>query len=132
MIRSGEALRPIIEAGLGYTLPEAATFIGRLEGDTPVTVAAFSSWVGHDAEVSLWTAAPFTRGFLKTLGEYAFGVMGCKRITCRAAGDVPEWHSQLERMGFVREGCLRGGLDGEIDLVIFGIRKEEYRYGRWQ
>jgi hypothetical protein len=25
---------------------------------------------------------------------------------------------------------MRGGYDGEIDLLIFGMKKEEYRYGQ--
>ena len=67
------------------------------------------------------------RDFLKGIGRYAFDDLGCRRVTCRVAADNP-WCKVLVRLGFVQEGCLRGGYDGEIDLLIFGIKKEEYRY----
>ena len=128
MLCAGEDLRPILERELGAELPKAATFIGRITDERITEIAAFCNWVGHDAEVHLWCSGTLHRDFLRRIGHYAFDEMGCKRITCRVAGDTPEWHAQLARMGFVREGCLRGGLDGDRDLLIFGIKRSEYRY----
>lgn len=111
-------------------MPEPATFIGKLGADgQPVNLAAFGNYFGHDAEVFLWSSGTLHRDFLKALGRYAFGDMQCKRITCRVAGDNP-WRHTLTRLGFVHEGTMRGGYDGDIDLLIFGILRDEYRYGR--
>lgn len=95
----------------------------------PASIAAFAQWFGHDAEIFMWSAGTMHRDFLRALGKYAFTDLGCKRITCRVAADNP-WRHVLVRLGFVLEGALRGGYDGEIDLLIFGVLKEEYRYGR--
>jgi RimJ/RimL family protein N-acetyltransferase len=130
MLCAGEELRPFLEAALATTLPQAATFIGRLTDGELSEIAGFCNWVGHDAEVHLWCSGTLHRDFLRRIGRYAFDEMGCQRITCRVAGDSHDWHAQLERMGFVREGRLRGGFDGQIDLLIFGIKRDEYRYGK--
>lgn len=70
-----------------------------------------------------------SRAFLRALGRYAFGDLGCKRITSRVAADNP-WSSVIVRLGFREEGRMRHGYDGDIDLIIFGVLKDEYRYGR--
>lgn len=130
MLCTGEQLRPMLEAAVGVKIPEAATFIGRVTDGRVTEIAGFCNWVGHDCEVHLWCAGVLHRDFLKRLGRYAFDELKCQRVTCRVAGDTPEWHDQLRRIGWVREGCLRGGLDGDIDLLIFGMKRDEYRYGR--
>ena len=67
---------------------------------------------------------------MKRLGKYAFDELGCARVTCRVASDNP-WCEVLTRVGFTLEGRMRRGFDGAtIDMMIFGVLKEEYRYGR--
>ena len=128
MLCAGDELRPYIEHGIGVPLPEKAYFIGKVKDGEVVSVAGWANWYGHDAEIFMWSAGTMTRDFLKRIGQYSFSDLGCKRITCRVAADNP-WKDVLVRLGFVQEGCLRGGYDGEIDMLVFGILKEEYRYG---
>jgi len=129
MLCAGEELRPWLERGIGAALPENAYFIGKVVDGQVVSVAGWANWYGHDAEIFMWSSGTMTRDFLKRIGQYSFGEMGCARITCRVAADNP-WKDVLVRLGFVREGCLRGGYDGEIDMLIYGIKKDEYRYGQ--
>ena len=124
---TGDALRHYLERGVGAHVPENATFIGKVKDGMVVSVAGWANWCGHDAEIFMWSSGTMTRDFLKRIGHYSFGEMGCSRITCRVAADNP-WKDVLTRLGFVREGCLRGGYDGQIDMLIFGIKKDEYRY----
>ena len=131
MIGHGPSFRPFLEAALGCAIPEPAEFIAKVVDGKPASIAAFASWFGHDAEIFMWSAGTMHRDFLKALGRYAFDVLGCKRITCRVAADNP-WAKTLVRLGFVQEGCLRGGYDGQIDLLIFGVLREEYRFHGWQ
>lgn len=127
MLCTGEELRPYIEAGLDVELPSPAVFIGKWV-DGPASIAAFTNWCGHDAEISLWSRGRLSRDFLKRIGRYAFEELGCARVTARVRADNP-WAQHLERLGFVREGCLRGGYDGHTDMLIYGIKRGEYRYG---
>lgn len=126
----GPELRPYIEAAVGVVLPENATFIGDVRDGQVHSVAAFVNWCGHDVEVHMASSGAMSRAFLKRLGEYAFGELGCTRASCRVADDNP-WKNVLTRLGWVQEGRLRRGFDGvSIDMLIFGILKEDYRYGR--
>lgn len=130
MLCTGEEIRPYVEANIGATLPENATFIADYRDGQIVSAAGFASWYGHDVEVFLASAGALGRGFLKRLGKYAFDELGCARVTCRVASDNP-WCEVLTRVGFTLEGRMRRGFDGAtIDMMIFGVLKEEYRYGR--
>ena len=130
MLCTGEEIRPYVESSIGATLPENATFIADYRDGQIVSAAGFANWYGHDVEVFLASAGALGRGFLKRLGRYAFDELGCARVTCRVAADN-EWCSVLPRVGFVEEGRIRRGFDGaDIDMMIFGGLKEEYRYGR--
>lgn len=130
MLCTGDELRPYIEATIGVTLPENATFIGDFRGGVVHSAAAFVNWCGHDVEVHLASDGVLSRAFLKRLGGYVFGELGCTRASCRVAADNP-WQNVLTRMGWVPEGLLRRGFDGvSIDMLVFGILREEYRYGR--
>lgn len=130
MLCIGEEIRPYVESNIGATLPENATFIADFRDGQIVSAAGFANWFGHDVEVFLASAGALGRGFLKRLGRYAFDELGCARVTCRVAADN-EWCSVLPRVGFVEEGRIRRGFDGaDIDMMIFGVLKEEYRYGR--
>ena len=130
MLCGGDELRPYVEATIGVTLPENATFIGDFRNGAVHSAAGFVNWCGHDVEVHLASAGALSRAFLKRLGEYVFGELGCARASCRVAADNP-WQNVLTRMGWRQEGRLRNGFDGvSIDMLVFGILKEDYRYGR--
>lgn len=128
MLCTGEELRPYIEAGLDVELPRPAVFIAKWAADGPASIAAFTNWRGHDVEVSLWSLGRLSRDFLRRIGRYAFTELGCARATALVRADNP-WAHHLERLGFVREGCLRGGYDGRTDMWIYGVLRGEYRYG---
>lgn len=130
MLCTGDELRPYLEAGVGVTLPENAAFIGDVRDGKVHSVAAFVNWCGHDVEVHMFSSGVMGRAFLKRMGEYVFGELGCSRASCRVADDNP-WKNVLTRMGWVQEGRMRRGFDGAtIDMLIFGLLKEDYRYGR--
>lgn len=124
---TGEELRPIIEAGLDARIDTPAQFIANFRDGRVVAVAAFSNWRRHDAEIALWSRGGLSRDFLEALGRYAFGTLGCARITSLVRADNP-WRDQIVRLGFVLEGTLRGGADGVVDMHVFGIKAGEYRF----
>lgn len=138
MLCSGDELRPYIEAGLGARLPEACQFIGKGHRGEVVAVAAFHGWRGEeidgvwrgfDCEISLWSRRGLSRDFLRRCERYAFGEMGVSRVTSLVRADNP-WQHAITKVGFQQEGRIRGGADGVVDLLVFGIRPGEFRYER--
>lgn len=134
MLCGGDELRPYIEAGLGTQLPEVCQFIGKVRSGEVVAVAAFHGWrgvAGHyfDVEISLWSSRGLSRDFLQRVARYAFEELRVSRVTSLVRADNP-WHRVITKVGFVPEGRIRGGADGTVDLLVFGIRPGEFRYER--
>lgn len=128
MLVQGDNLRPLLEEAIGQALPVPATFIGKLGPDgLPLCVAAFCEWRLHSVEMHIWSAGRFTRDFLRRLAAYAFDELHVRYVRGCIAADRPEWIETVKRLGFVHEGTQRGGFDGDIDLQLFSIRREEFR-----
>ncbi|MEH0845256.1 GNAT family protein [Micromonospora sp. CPCC 205711] len=92
--------------------------------------AAREGTVGY-ALLPDWRGRGYATRALRLLTGWAFGPAGMARL---AAGTMPEntaSHGVLERVGFRREGLLRGrlpGLDGSrVDDLIFGLLAEDRR-----
>lgn len=127
MLCQGEELRHWIEDAIGQDIPTPATFIAKVgEDGLPVCVAGFADWRVFDVEVYFWCAGTMTRDFLRRVARYAFEELNVRYVRCRAASDMPEWIEEIKRLGFVHEGTQRGGFDGDIDLLWFGIKREEF------
>lgn len=104
----GEALRRYIENGIGVSLPEEATFIGKVVDGEVVNVAAAYNYCGYDMEIALWSTGRFHRDFLRRIGKYMFTECGCRRVTSRVREGSP-MAAIMDKAGYVREGVLRAG-----------------------
>lgn len=65
--------------------------------------------------------------------DMAFGEIGLHRVCIRAGVENERSRAIPERLGFVREGVLRGegrGGSGFYDLVVYGILEDEWRARR--
>ncbi|WBB64845.1 GNAT family N-acetyltransferase [Micromonospora sp. WMMD812] len=78
-----------------------------------------------------WRGRGYATRAVRLLAGYAFGPAGLARL---AAGTVPDnvaSHRVLEKVGFRREGLLRGRLPGlagtRVDDLVFGLLKAELR-----
>lgn len=129
MLCTGDELRVPLESALAASIPEKAYFIGDFRDGAVVSVAGFANWYGHDVEVFLASSGSLGRAFLKRCAAYAFGELGCMRMSCRVSADNP-WNETLPRLGFVLEGRMRHAFDGQIDMLVYGCLKEEWKYGR--
>lgn len=127
MLCQGEELRPWVEEAIGQELPSPATFIGDLLDGQPHAVAAFCEWRQHSVEIHVACGGSFTRAFLRRLARYAFDELGVRYVRGYVAADKADWLKTLSRLGFVREGVQRGGVDGAEDLVMLSIQREEFR-----
>ena len=124
----GEELRPYLESGVGHELPAGSYFVGQFDGAV-TAVAGFSDWNRIDVELSLWSAGRLSRAFLRRLWAYCFDELGCARVTARTSAENVRCINVLERVGFTLEGRLRKAFDGKTDLLIFGLTREDFRYG---
>lgn len=124
----GEPLRRYIENGIGVSLPEEATFIGKVVDGEVVNVAAAYNYCGYDMEIALWSTGRFHRDFLRRIGKYMFTECGCRRVTSRVREGSP-MAAIMNKAGYVREGVLRAGDVTGANLLVYGILKEEYRHG---
>lgn len=68
------------------------------------------------------------RGFILAMFDYPFRQLECVRITAPVAEGNDKAIQFLERLGFVREGCLRRALPDGRDRLIYGILKEDCKW----
>lgn len=113
----------------------AASFFGEfcppytclgLEKDGQIVAAAIlNHYEGTD--IHLTAAGRFwTRQFLRELGRYVFGQLGCLRMT--AITEDPQVVALSLRIGGVVEGRMRNHFGPGRDGIIIGFLKEEWRY----
>lgn len=117
---------PLQQRGAGIHLLAVETATGDRLG--PVGLHRVE-WSHRTAEVGYWTAAAARGRGLTTeavglMCAWALGPLGLQRIELRA--DVENAASQrvAEKLGFTREGVLRGAQDGpqgRRSLVLYGL-----------
>lgn len=95
--------------------------------------AVFHGWQKKARSVSVsWAAVGkkpwLSRGVLEYLCRHAFKTLGCVRINAMVDVENRRSISILHRLGFQREGRIRLGWDGERDLLIFGMLRDECRW----
>lgn len=102
-----------------------AGVIGLFGTDSPNRSAAIGYWLSKAAE---------GRGIVSkacpVVLRYAFGELGLHRVQICCAQDNRRSQGIPERLGFVREGILRGAErigDTYADLVVFGLLAEEWK-----
>lgn len=89
---------------------------------------------GIAAEIGYWIdAAHEGKGHVTravgALIDIGFGELGLHRIEIRAGVDNPRSRAIPERLGFTREGVVRGdsrGSGGFYDLVLYGLLEDEW------
>lgn len=129
MLLTDDSLRPYFEDVLGET-SEQARFIGREENGHILGVAAVWNYDGRSCEAG-WCGDKgwMTFGFLTLLHDYIFNQLKCVRVTALIDASNEVAIKQAERVGFVREGCLRQGAE-DGDVYLYGMLKKDYRYGK--
>ena len=124
-----DSLRPFFEDVLGET-SEHARFIGRVEDDKILGVAAVFNFDGRSCEAG-WCGDKgwMTLGFLNLLHDYIFNQLKCVRVTALIDASNETAIKQAERVGFQLEGRLREGAE-DGDKLVYGMLKKDYKYVR--
>lgn len=128
MIVAGEGVAQFVSQRLGVALCPPYTAMGLVLDDLLVGGAIFNQFEGFDVHVSL-AGSRWTRGFARAVGEYAFGQLGCLRMT--ATTEQPEVVDYAIRLGGEVEGRLRNHFGPGRDGVIIGILREDWKLGRF-
>ena len=71
-----------------------------------------------------------TRNRITAILRYPFRQLGVKRLTALVPPSATNATQFLERMGWVREGCVRLGY-GDEDAIIWGLLESEWRFNRF-
>lgn len=113
--------------GVKFTPPYST--IGWKNGRGEITAGLlFHSWTKNDIEISV-AAIELPRSLLRHVYKYVVVQLGCRRATFRTRADNHQAIRAMERLGAAEEGRLRKYYPGDVDAVLFGVLKEEYKYG---
>lgn len=113
------------------SLDGAAVFVdGAYAGGTGLMVDAF----GIAGEIGYWIGSEYEgKGYVtravRAMIDIGFKELGLHRIFIRAGVDNVRSRAIPERLGFAREGLLRGegrGSGGFYDLVVYGLLEDEW------
>lgn len=123
-----QAQLPEIRAGFGQCVA-----IG-IVGDNHAPLAGI---VYHDyrpeisVQISMASTSPTwcTRRTLRAALSYPFLQLKVARVTVYTGKSNKKLRSLVERLGFELEGRVRRGFDGQKDLLIYGLLREEAE--RW-
>lgn len=131
MINSPYVLKFIDEMIFGATsFPTDTPTIGIVEDGKVIAGVAYTMYTGNG--ICMHVAASkqgwLNRTFLRMVFGYPFIQLGCTRVTGLVRSDNPRAQHFDERLGFVREGVIRKGDDDGMDLILYGMLKDECRW----
>jgi hypothetical protein len=123
------AVSSFIEDMTGVKFAPPFTTIGWLNKHSKIEAGLlFHSWTKNDIEISVG-AINLPRPLLLAAYKYVVLQLGCRRATFRTRADNFQAIRALERLGAKEEGRLRCYYPDDVDALVFGILKEDYKYG---
>lgn len=125
MIVADERVARFVSGQLGFGLCPPYAVIGIERDGEIVAGALFNHFEGADVHVTL-AGSGWSRGFLRMVGRYVYGQLGCERMTAvTACEDVAGF---AKRLGGQIEGRLRSHFGPGQDAYICGILASEWKF----
>ena len=117
-----QARLPEVQNGFGQY-----SAIGIMDGLEPIAGVVYHDYRRFSIQMSLASVSPHwcSRRTLRALLGYPFLQLMVARITVCTAKQNKKLRSLVERLGFQLEGRLRAGFDGQRDLLIYGLLRNE-------
>jgi len=111
----------------GFRDPKA---MGIQRNGAPVAGIVFSSYSGHDMQLSIASESPLwcTRSVLREVFRFVFETAGCLRCTAVTAKHNKRARSLLERLGFRREGVHPLGFPDGSTAISYGMTRQDCRW----
>lgn len=125
MIATDERVARFVSERLSFNPCPPYTVMGVERDGEIVGGVLFNCFEGADVHVTA-AGSGWTKGFLIAVGDYAFGQLGCERMT------ITTEHESVARLagrlGGKREGLLRSHFGKGRDGIIIGVLCDEYLY----
>lgn len=125
MIVSDERVARFVSDRLGFGLCPPWTCMGIERDGKIIAGVVFNNFEGADVHVTI-AGSGWTRAFLRAVGHYAFGTLGCERIT--AVTERADVAGLGLRLGGLIEGRLRSHFGPGRDALLVGILASEYAF----
>ena len=124
MIVTDERVAAFVSERVGASICPPYTAMG-IERDGEIAAGVLlHCFEGHAVHVTA-AGKGWGRGFIRAVGRYAFGQLGCERITITT--EQPSVVRYAERLGGEFEGVLRSQFGPGRDGVVVGILKADFR-----
>lgn len=123
MIVTDDRVAQFVSERLGFALCPPFTAIGIERDGTIIGGVIFHCFEGAAVHVTA-AGSGWTRGFMRAVGRYAYGQLGCERMTVTTASEQVARYA--ERLGGVREGVLRSQFGPGRDAILIGILRGDW------
>lgn len=94
-----------------------------------VAGVVFNDYTGRNIDMHVAGVGAWCRPYF--FGEcfrYPFEQLKVRRVTSRTPADNPLALKFVRALGFRQEGCVRAALEGDVDLIILGMLREQCRW----
>jgi hypothetical protein len=103
------------------------TALGVVRRGKLVGGVVYHNYVKHDIQVSIAIDGSLFMPW-RALFSYPFNQLGCRRITAMIGRKNKKSRKICEALGFKLEGVHLKGLDGQQDVMSYGLLKEHCRW----
>lgn len=124
MIVTDERVARFVGERVGHVIVPPFTCMGIERDGKIVAGVVFNCFTGGDVEVTI-AGKGWTRGFIAAVGRYAFGDLGCGRMSVTT--ERPKVVCYAERLGGQVEGMKRNFYGPGRNAVLVGILRDEWR-----
>lgn len=124
---SDNRVRAFVVSKTGLVLSQSYTQLGILQRDEVTAGFIFTHFSGHDISVSM-AASPgsLTKIFLTRLGHYAYGELGCARVSVLT--EQPRVIKLALRLGAQIEGFKRDAFGPGRGATLLGILAADWKF----
>lgn len=122
MIISDERAAQFLETQFGTFCPPY-TCMGIVRDGEVTGAVLFNQFEGADVHVTA-AGRGWTSGFLRAVGDYVYGQLGCERMTMTTEYEGVARYA--ERLGARREGVLRSHFGRGRDAIVLGVLQSEW------
>ncbi len=125
MIVSDDRVARFVSDAIGFGLCPPFTAMGIERGGAIIGGVVFNCFEGASIHVTA-AGKGWSRCFLRAVGDYVFGQLGCERMTITT--EQPAVAALAKRLGGEAEGRLRNHFGPGRDASIVGILRADWRY----
>lgn len=117
-----------VERALNIKIAMPAHAFGYMTNDKePVCAVVVNDYTGSNCELTIVAARPVSMPVVRHVFNYAFGKLGCRRVTVRTRKRNKLVQKLAARLGFKYEG-IQKHFYADDDAVVFGMLKENCRW----